>query len=154
MVNIVVKQENPHDAVCTQLIHDLSAELGERYGDDGTAFFSLDDVTVTRSCFVVAWSGNTPVGCGAVRPLADDIVEIKRVFVKSDFRGQGISRIIMAKLETLAREFAYKHIRLETGTKQPEAIKLYESSGYTRIDRFPPYDTDPLSVCYEKHLTS
>ena len=153
MVNIVVKQENPHDAVCIQLIHDLSAELGERYGDDGTAFFNLDDVMVSRACFVVAWSGNIPVGCGALRPLSDDIVEIKRVFVKSDFRGQGISRVIMATLETLATEFEYTSIRLETGTKQPEAIKLYESSGYTQVDPFPPYDTDPLSICYEKHLT-
>ena len=44
-------------------------------------------------------------------------------------------------------------MRLETGTRQPEAIALYESSGYARVPCFPPYDDDPLSVCFAKPLT-
>jgi ribosomal protein S18 acetylase RimI-like enzyme len=42
---------------------------------------------------------------------------------------------------------------LETGIRQPEAIRLYEKCGFTRIPNFPPYDQDPLSVCYAMELS-
>ena len=59
---------------------------------------------------------------------------------------------LVRKLEEAARGLGFAMIRLETGTLQPEAIRLYETSGYARIPRFGEYSDDPLSVCFEKRL--
>lgn len=150
-----VTVENPFDPICVQLIAELSAELAPRYGDDGSGAFAPDDVTVPRSAFVVAWLDDVAAGCGALRPMESaEICEVKRMFVRPSARGQGVARQILAKLESLAAEFGYTHLRLETGTLQIEAIGLYDSSGYARIGCYGKYVDNPLSVCYEKAVVT
>jgi ribosomal protein S18 acetylase RimI-like enzyme len=56
-------------------------------------------------------------------------------------------------LESTAQERGYSTLRLETGTRQPEAIELYKSAGYGEMPCFGEYADDPFSVCFEKHLT-
>jgi GNAT superfamily N-acetyltransferase len=151
-MTVTITTEDPHNAVCMQLIAELSAELGARYGD-GTASFKPDDATAPRAAFVVAWLDGEAVGCGAIRPMRDDAVaEVKRMYVRESVRGKRISRRILARLESLASEFGYRAVQLETGFFQQEAIGLYESSGYARIPCYPPYEDNPLSMCYEKRL--
>jgi hypothetical protein len=147
--------ENPHHPICLELIAELSAELARLYGDDGGEHaFSLEDALHSRAAFVVAWLDGKPVGCGALRPMADEtIAEIKRMYVKPSVRGQGISKHLIFKLEALAREFGYRAIWLETGILQPEAIGLYESAGYHRMGCYGQYTDNPLSLCFEKMLT-
>jgi GNAT superfamily N-acetyltransferase len=152
-MTVTITTEDPHSAVCVQLIADLSAELGARYGDDGTGLFKPDDASDPRAAFVVAWLDGEAVGCGAIRPMRDDTVaEVKRMYVRESARGKGISRRILASLESLAAEFDYRAVQLETGLYQQEATRLYESSGYARIPCYPPYEDNPLSLCYEKRL--
>jgi putative acetyltransferase len=153
-MTITVTSENPHDAICIDLVRELSAELGAIYGDDGTGLFTPDDVTIPRSAFVVAWLNDDPVGCGALRPMPDDtIAEVKRMYVRQSARGKGISHQILAKLEEVATEFEYATIQLETGTLQTQAMNLYGSSGYAQIDCYEPYVDSSHSVCYEKRLS-
>jgi putative acetyltransferase len=134
------------------LIARLTAELAARYHDDGVGNFRPEDVEAPRSGFLVArWDGQ-PVACGAFRPLTDSLAEIKRMYVEPEFRGRGIGRRLLAALEEAARQAAYKTVRLETGTGQPEAIRLYEAAGYYRIDCYGYYRHDPRSVCFEKVL--
>ena len=149
---VSVTREDPSGPAATRLIAALSAELGGRYGDDGTGGFRPDDVQGPGGAFVVAWLGERAVGCGALRPLAPGVGELKRMFVAGDARRQGIARRILEALETTARERGYEALRLETGTLQPEAIDLYESAGYQRIAPYCLYADDPLSVCFEKRL--
>jgi GNAT superfamily N-acetyltransferase len=85
-----------------------------------------------------------------LRPLADDTVEIKRMYVRPAARGLGLGRRILAALETAAESMGARRIVLETGAYQPEAQALYERSGYRRIPCFGAYAGDPLSVCYER----
>ncbi|MBZ0296299.1 MAG: GNAT family N-acetyltransferase [Anaerolineae bacterium] len=145
--------ENPHHEICRALITELSAELGQLYGDDGSGAFKPDDVVGDRAGFVVAWIGDAAVGCGALRPMTDvTIAEVKRMYVRPAARGQGISRQILARLEALAREYRYERLWLETGTLQQAAVRLYETSGYTSIPCYSHHAHDPLSVCYEKRL--
>ena len=153
-MTITVTTENPHDAICQQMIAELSAELGAIYGGDGSALFAPDDVTGPHAAFVVAWLDGEPVGCGALRPMKQDATsaEIKRMFVRRASRGRGISRHILTALETLAADKGYHAVQLETGTLQLEAIGLYESAGYRRIGCYEPYTSDPLSICYEKRF--
>jgi putative acetyltransferase len=150
--NLVVAIENPHSRAAALLITHLSKELGERYGDNGAGAFSPADVMVPGAAFVIARVEQEAVGCGALRPVEPGVAEIKRMFVEPHARGRGVAQIILQKLESLAREFGYEQVILETGTGQPEALRLYESAGYQRIACYGQYVDNSLSVCFEKRL--
>jgi putative acetyltransferase len=153
-LSIHLTLEDASNEICTRLIAELSAELAQRYNDDTVAAgFHPDQVRGPRAGFVVAWLDDQPVGCGALRPTDDELTaEIKRMYVRSETRGKGISRMILHRLETLAAEFGFRTVILETGIYQPEAIGLYENSGYQRRACYDRYTDDPLSVYYEKRL--
>lgn len=149
----MINAENPHSPIATELIRALSAELGGRYGDDGGASsFNPADVEVPGGAFVVARLNGLPVGCGAFRPMFPGVAEVKRMFVIPAARGQGVAGQILATLEALARQAGYSRVRLETGLRQPEAIRLYQKAGYHPIPNYGQYVNKPLSVCFEKHL--
>ena len=93
------------------------------------------------------------VGCGGIL-LADGYAEIKRLFVLPTARGQRIGEQVLAWLENHARANGYQRAMLETGDRQPEALRLYERTGYARCGRFGDYEDDPLSVFYSKDLTT
>lgn len=140
------------DPIGVRLRSDQESELAARYpenpepGDHPTA----DNISV----FLLvsdAFTGE-PVGCGALRDLDFDAVEIKRMYVVPSQRGRGAGRAVLAGLEQAARSRGKKVARLETGTEQPEAITLYERGGYDRIEAFGPYVGNPQSVCYERIL--
>jgi putative acetyltransferase len=153
IAEISVTAENPHSEIATRLIKNLSTELGARYGDDGAGAFRPEDVQVPGGAFVVAWLGERPAGCGALRPLERGIGEVKRMFVEKDARRQGVATEILRQLETIATQFGYHALRLETGILQPEAMRLYESAGYRPVRCYGRYVDNPLSVCYEKQLS-
>ena len=148
-----IEAVDPRDDIASTLIARLTKELMERYHGDGTGNFQPADVLVPRSGFVIGRLGGRPVACGAYRPIDQDVAEIKRMYVESDFRGRGLSRRILDDLEARARSDGYTSVRLETGTMQPEAIRLYESAGYCRIEPYGHYHDSPCSICFEKRLT-
>jgi putative acetyltransferase len=156
MSNIRVTIENPQGAMALALIGRLSAELAAHYPQsDGSGAFSPEDVLVPRAAFVIAWDGEEPVGCGALRPMDDSTIgEIKRMYVIPTARGRGISRLILTTLEDLARGFAYQKLMLETGIRQIEALGLYEKTGYQRTACYGIYVDNPISVCFEKILAT
>jgi GNAT superfamily N-acetyltransferase len=145
--------EDPADGTARQLIEDLCTELSARYGTAPSPF-SASDAAAPRAAFIVARLDGQPVGCGAIRRIDDEMVEVKRMYVAPAARRTGIARRILAELERLSIAFAYRAIRLETGVAQPEAIRLYESCGYRRIPAFGSYAGNPVSVCFEKILPS
>jgi phosphinothricin acetyltransferase len=156
LADLAVTVEDPLHPHAVMLIKQLSAELAPRYGDDGRAGFTPEDVRVPRAAFVIARLAGQPVGCGALRPLADlgpqPAAEVKRMFVVPDARGHGVARSVLARLEELARDFGYQRIVLETGDRQLEAIRLYERAGYARIPCYGRYAERSWSVCFGKQL--
>lgn len=91
--------------------------------------------------FVVVCVAGDAVGCGGLRPhpgpvpgLADEpTAEVKRMYVRPDHRGRGLSRLVLEALEGRGRALGYTRLVLETGLRQPEAIGLYEATGWTRV---------------------
>jgi putative acetyltransferase len=134
------------------LIERLTSELANRYNDDGAGDFHPDDVQSPRSGFLLARFDGQAVACGGFRRLADDVAEIKRMFVDPAFRGRGIGRRLLTTLEEHIRLAGYARVQLDTGTMQPEAVGLYESAGYHRIAPYGFYRDDPRCICYEKDL--
>jgi GNAT superfamily N-acetyltransferase len=81
-------------------------------------------------------------------------VEVKRMYVVPAARGRGLARTMLAHLERTAAEAGADVVVLETGLRQPEAIALYESSGYRPIPGFGHYRGAPLSRCFAKPLVA
>ena len=133
-----------------ELLHELAA----RYGGPDPDEPSPADLAPPHGVFLIAWSGDVALGCGGIRRYADDpgAAEIKRMYVRPDARRRGIARLILAALETRAQDTGYRRLVLETGSKQPEAIVMYERAGYTPIDAFGQYSDYPESRCYGKVL--
>ncbi len=93
--------------------------------------------------------------CGSLRPAEHHDAghgEVKRMYVRPAFRGRGLSGLVLARLEELAREAGLRRLVLETGLLQVPAVRLYRSAGYRRIATYGPYVVDPMSVCYAKWL--
>jgi len=108
---------------------------------------------VARALFVIARDASELIGCGAIRPLSDQTAEVKRLYIIPAYRARGVARQLMHVLERFARDSGFTEIWLETGLRQPAAIRLYESLGYRRIAGFGDYKDDPLNVSYGKALS-
>ena len=141
-------------ALALTLMEALNDELTSLYPEEGANHFELtpDQVASGRGAFFVAYLAGGAVGCGAVRLLGDGAAEIKRMFVRPDARGRGISRRILEALEGEARAMGAVRVLLETGERQPAALGLYESAGYVRVKAFGEYVGDPFSLCMAKEL--
>jgi putative acetyltransferase len=151
-ISVTFSIDRPDSATALALIEELDADLGSRYPGEWIHGLHPEDVGDPGLVFVVMHSENQAIGCGALRPLDAEMTEVKRMYVKSAFRGFGYARKLLEFLESTARTTGYKVVRLETGTEQPEAIGLYESSGYHSIPAYGEYVGNPFSLCYEKKL--
>jgi GNAT superfamily N-acetyltransferase len=149
---VTVAVESPDSPDGRALRQALDADLHARYPAQSIHGFDPQEIADSRGAFVIARVAGQAVGCGAVRPLGPGVEEVKRMFVVPAFRGRGIARAILGALEAAAGRLGFGTLRLETGTRQPEAIALYESAGYARIPPYGEYVGDPFSVCFEKHL--
>ncbi|MBX3014777.1 MAG: GNAT family N-acetyltransferase [Caldilineaceae bacterium] len=149
--SITAAAEDVRSAEAEQLMHELSAELAALYQvGDGSAGFKPEDVEVPRAAFVIARHNGHAVGCGALRPLDAQTVEVKRMYTRADYRRQGVAQAVLAELERLAISFGYTNIKLQTGPKQLNAAALYELVGYYRIPRFS--GNWDLVLAYQKDL--
>jgi putative acetyltransferase len=102
--------------------------------------------------FLVVRDEGRAIACGGICRFDDARAELKRMYVVPEARGRGLGRDVLEALETEARRLGYRAVVLETGDRQPEAMGLYESSGYERIPCYPPYSGRALSLCFEKVL--
>ncbi len=133
------------------LVKLLDADLAIRDGADHSFYTQFNKIDLIQNV-VVAYDNNEAIGCGAFKNYDAATVEIKRMFVMPQQRGRGIAALILKELEQWAIEENYAACILETGKKQPEAIRLYEKSGYTFIPNYGQYAGVENSVCMRKEL--
>jgi GNAT superfamily N-acetyltransferase len=92
-----------------------------------------------------------PVCGGGIKRLSDEACEIKRMYVVQEARGRGVGRELLARLEDAARELGYGVARLDTGSRQPKAERMYRLAGYRPIDNF---NANPVASYFgEKQLS-
>lgn len=130
----------------------LDADLAARDGADHSFYSQFNTIATIRHA-VVAYLETQPVGCGAIKPFDPHTMEVKRMFVKPEFRHQRIAQQILLQLEAWAQELNCVRCVLETGKRQPEAIQLYTKAGYKPIPNYCQYVGIDNSVCFEKILS-
>lgn len=128
---------------------ELDQELAIRDGELHALYHQFNKSKALNHVIVV-YSNSNAVTCGALKQYAENIVEIKRMFVIESERGKGIASSVLSELEVWVKELNYKRCILETGINQPEAINLYKKNNYTIIPNYVPYETEYNSICFEK----
>lgn len=131
------------------LVTMLDQELAILDGADHLFYAQFNTLNKITQAVVAYWE-DQPVGCGTIRAYDPDTVEIKRMYVLPAFRGRGIAGGVLSELEAWAGELGCARCLLETGKKQPEAIRLYQKAGYATIPNFGQYAQMENSVCMEK----
>ena len=134
------------------LVNQLDADLAIRDGEEHSFYAQFNKIDKIRYV-VVAYEGDQPVGCGAVKEFSADAMELKRMYVSPHMRNAGVATRILAELELWTKELSYKRCILETGKKQPEAIALYKKNGYNLVSNYGQYAGIENSLCFEKILT-
>ncbi len=139
-------------ALAQQLIEELQEEYVLRYGGRDETPVDPDDFAPPLGSFLLVYRDGEVVGCAGMRRRSESDVEVKRMFVRRPFRGRGYSRDLLALVEEEARTLGFSRALMETGLGQPEAMHLYETSGYERIPGFGHYRNEPQNRCYAKTL--
>ncbi len=101
-------------------------------------------------CLLLAVYNDRIVGCVALRRLNKAICEMKRLYVRPKFRGNGIGRILALSIISETRRIGYKHMRLDTAPSLVEALSIYRSLGFREIE---PYRYNPLQGARFMELT-
>ncbi|MDZ7675824.1 MAG: GNAT family N-acetyltransferase [Acidimicrobiales bacterium] len=86
--------------------------------------------------FVLVRAGRTTVGCGGVQRFDADTGEIKRMWIDPEWRGQGLSKRLLADLEDRARQLGHRRVVLDTNAELTEALHLYASAGYAATEPY------------------
>jgi|UniRef100_A0A7C3DIT1 ribosomal protein S18 acetylase RimI-like enzyme len=147
-----IQAEPPDSPVARALIAELDAVLEPLYPPKSRHGYSVEKLIQQEVAFFVAYLNGQPVGCGGVQLFGDEYAELKRMYVRPQFRGRGVGKQLLTHLQAHAYERGLRVLRLETGVFQTEAIGLYQSFGFRRIPPFGPYFEDPVSLCMEKRL--
>jgi GNAT superfamily N-acetyltransferase len=150
-MNIKILKTDSRNCDFLGLIKLLDDDLDERYGELQRQYTKHNKVDYINDVIII-YKDEMPAACGAFKEHDTDSIELKRIFVAKENRRLGLSKLVVAELEKLARSKGYKYTLLETGIKQYEAINLYKNAGYDLIQNYEPYAGNTNSVCMKKTL--
>jgi GNAT superfamily N-acetyltransferase len=131
------------------VVAQAEAELVARYGglDDGELGLTAAMFDPPAGVFLIARTESRaePIAGAGLRSVAPGTGEVRRLWVDSAWRGRGIGREVMTRVEDAASDLDLSVLRIETGDRQPEAVSLYEGMGWERIFVTPEGATLPES---------
>lgn len=149
---VTITAERPDAADALLLIDELQTHLESLYPPESRHGFSVERLIKEAVAFFVLRVDSAPAGCGGIKLFGRAYAELKRMYVRPEYRGRRYGESLVDYLAEHARANGVTLLRLETGIHQQAAIRLYERLGFRRIPPFGPYSDDPLSRCYEKSL--
>lgn len=148
----LIRTTPAHPAYKT-LIKALDLELTITDGDEH-GFYDQFNSSEDIKYVVVAVEKEKPLACGAIKAYTDDTLEVKRMYTAPPERGRGLAIDLLNELERWAHELGYRHLILETGSRQLAAIRLYEKYGFAQMaENYGQYAGVSNSVCFEKPVT-
>jgi putative acetyltransferase len=144
---------DPRLPAVTELVRELDRYMTGLYPAESNHLVDIETLAQPSVRFFAAAVDGEYCGCGAIMLRGRDYAEVKRVYVRPAKRGLGLAKTILATLEAAAHNEGVRRLRLETGTLQPGALRLFEDAGFVRCGPFGDYPADdPLSVFMEKAL--
>ena len=146
-----IKRTHGSDPDFQLLISHLDQELWNELKDDQATYDQFNKVPDIKTAMVI-YINDIPVASGCFKKFDDNTAEIKRMFVEKEFRGKGISRIVLDELERWASESGFINAVLETSVRFKAARSLYENAGYKIIPNYGQYKDLAESVCMKKEL--
>ena len=149
---IEISLERPDSDDAKALIAELEAYLIPLAPPESRHGYSIEKLITEDVPFFIIRDNGIPVACGGVKLIGTEYGEIKRMYVRPQFRGSGFAKLMLEHLADYARSRGVAMLRLETGIAQQAAIALYERSGFRSIPPFGAYKPDPLSRFYEKRI--
>ena len=147
-----ITRERPDTPDAMLLIDELQTHLESFYPPESRHGFSVERLIKEGVAFFVLRVDGAPAGCGGIKLFGREYGELKRMYVRPEFRGRKYGELLVDHLSAYARTHGVTLLRLETGIHQQAAIRLYERLGFRRIPPFGPYTDDPVSRCYEKSI--
>ena len=146
----LISLERPDTPDGIMLIEELEEHLAPYYPTTSRHGYSVEKLIQQGVSFFVTRHNNTPAGCGGVQFFGDEYGELKRMFVRPQFRRLGLAKLMLEHLEAYSLDHNISLLRRETGIHQKEAIGLYQQMGYQKRPPFGEYTNDPLSLFFEK----
>lgn len=136
-----------------ELIGEVQQVYRRLYGGEDDSPMSSDEFDSPSGIFLLAMDPKGhPIGCVGLRRHEEHVAEIKRMYVRPEYRRHGYARALLVAAEDRARLLGYTGIVLETGQVQPEAMALYEGHGYQPIPGFGHYRCAPRSRSFGRDL--
>jgi putative acetyltransferase len=152
-MSTIILREPPDSPDATSLIAELDAVLSPLYPAESRHGYSVAKLIAQQVAFFVLRHDGTPAGCGGMQMFGAEYGELKRMYVRPQFRGRGFGKLLLDHLTDYARAHGVGLLRLETGIHQTVAIGLYERMGFQIAPPFGDYANSPFSLCYEKRIT-
>jgi GNAT superfamily N-acetyltransferase len=153
-VEFVIEPRHYDDPDVVRMVADVQAEYVRRYGGPDSAVVEPGEFSPPEGLFLVGLLDGVPIAMGGWRRRGPAEAEIKRMYVSSTARRQGIARRMLAELERTAAAAGITHVVLNTGPSQPEAIALYRLSGYAPVPGFGYYACHPEALFFGKMLAA
>lgn len=151
---ICILPESPDSADAVALIAELEQHLESfGYPRESRHGFSVEKLIREGVPFFIMRQDSVPVGCGGIKLFGSEYGEIKRMFVRPAYQGQGYGKAMLTHLAEYAKQHGVYLLRLETGIYQLPAIRLYEAFGFQRCGPFGEYREDPVSVYMEMRVS-
>lgn len=138
-----------HDDELNTLVAELDVFFRAGWGDQVERYRTYHDLN-SMSCAIVAYIGGAPAGCGCWRLFDAATAEIKRMYVRPEFRRHGVACAIIAALEEHAAAAGCARYVLETGSDMPGALAFYKLQGYRIVPNYGDFVGDEICVCMEK----
>lgn len=148
---IMIKRTTANDEDFQALVRKLDHELWNELKEDQATYDQFNKVPDISTAVIAYWDAE-PVACGCFKEFDHQTAEIKRMFVRKDRRGMGLSKQILAELEQWASEKSFRYTILETSVHFTAAKGLYLGRGYKVITNYGPYTDLPESLCLKKEL--
>lgn len=130
--------------LCSELDSFLDIAIGgESKREKYKKFNHLD----TMDYVIIAYYQEEAVGCAALRRYSDTDIEVKRVFVRENYRGQNVAGLLLEQLISYAKKSGYGHMILETGDFLQASLRLYSRYGFEQIENYGAYKNMKESLC-------
>ncbi|UNK36875.1 GNAT family N-acetyltransferase [Shinella sp. H4-D48] len=153
-MTVTIDVESPLTDEVRTLIAELDTALLALSPPEACYHLTVEEMADPTVTVWIARDGDTAIGCGALKRHSDTIGEVKRMFTRPAWQGQGVGRRMLEKiLETAERE-GLKTLVLETGDQHPAAWAIYEKAGFTRCGPVLDYPDSPYSIFYQKQLSA